>query len=170
MSDNIPPEELNFRWDRCRTLLQRFIPQAQGILVFSRLNIYYLSGSFVSGVLWLPLDGEPILFCRRGVERAKIESPLKNIYNFKSYGDINVIVKESGNPLPKVVAAEMNGLSWALSQSLTKHLADQQFVSADKIIGMSRAKKSKWELNILREAGSRHARCLTELLPPHLHE
>jgi len=170
LSDNIPPEELNFRWDRCRTLLQRFIPQAQGILVFSRLNIYYLSGSFVSGVLWLPLDGEPILFCRRGVERAKIESPLKNIYNFKSYGDINVIVKESGNPLPKVVAAEMNGLSWALSQSLTKHLADQQFVSADKIIGMSRAKKSKWELNILREAGSRHARCLTELLPPHLHE
>jgi len=111
-----------------------------------------------------------MLFCRRGIERAKIESPLKNIYNFNSYGDINIILKESGSPLPEVVAAEMNGLSWSLSQSLTKHLPDQLFVSADKIIGMSRAKKSAWELDILREAGARHAKCLTELLPQYLHD
>lgn len=170
MNDNIPLQELVSRWERCRTLLARYIPQAKGILVFSRLNIYYFSGSFVSGVVWLPLEGAPILFCRRGVERAKIESPLKNIYDFKSYKDITLVLMESGNPLPKVVAAEMNGLSWALSQSLTKHLADQQFVSADKIIGMCRAAKSEWELRILRDAGSRHARCLLELLPPHLHD
>ena len=64
----------------------------------------------------------------------------------------------------------MNGLSWALANSLTKNLPALQFVSADKIIGMCRAKKSEWELAIIREAGSRHARCLTELLPPFLHE
>jgi Xaa-Pro aminopeptidase len=64
----------------------------------------------------------------------------------------------------------MNGLSWALSNSLTKHLSSHQFVPVDKILGMCRAKKSDWELNILRDAGSRHARCLTKLLPPFLHE
>ena len=72
--------------------------------------------------------------------------------------------------MPEVVAAEMNGLSWALSNSLIKHLSAHQFVTADRIIGICRAKKSEWELNILREAGSRHARCLTELLPPFLHD
>ena len=64
----------------------------------------------------------------------------------------------------------MNGLSWALSNSLIKNLPTHQFVPADKIISMCRAKKSDWELIIIREAGSKHARCLTELLPPFLHE
>ena len=170
MNDIIPAQELAYRWNRCRNLLHQFVPQAQGMLVFSRLNIYYFSGSFASGVFWLPLSGEPVLFCRRGEERAKIESPINYIYPFRSYGDIETILNDLGFSFPKLVAAEMNGLSWALSKSLNKHLATHQFVPADKIIGMGRAKKSPWELNIIREAGSRHARCLTELLPPFLHE
>ena len=170
MNDIIPAHELASRWDRCKKLLQQFIPQAQGLLVFSRLNIYYFSGSFASGVFWLPLSGKPVLFCRRGEKRAKIESPINHIYPFKSYSDIETILSDLGFSLPKLVAAEMNGLSWALSNSLTKHLSTHRFVPADKIIGMSRAKKSEWELNIIREAGSRHAKCLTELLPPFLHD
>jgi Xaa-Pro dipeptidase len=170
LSDIIPAQELSSRWERCQKLLHQFIPQAQGILLFSRLNIYYFSGSFVNGVFWLPLDGEPILFCRRGDERAKIESPLNHIYAFKSYKDIETILSDLGFSLPKVVAAEMNGLSWALSNNLTKHLSAQSFLSADKIIGMCRAEKSEWELSILREAGAKHGRCLTKLLPPLLYE
>jgi Xaa-Pro dipeptidase len=170
LNDIIPAEELASRWGRCKKLLHQFIPKAQGLLVFSRLNIYYFSGTFASGVFWLPLSGEPVLFCRRGEERAKIESPIHHIYPFKSYGDIETILNDLGFSLSEVVAAEMNGLSWALSQSLTRHLASHKFVPADKIISMTRAKKSGWELNIIREAGFRHARCLTGLLPPFLHE
>lgn len=170
MNDIVSLQELTSRWDRCRNLLQQFIPQAQGILVFSRLNIYYFSGSFANGVFWLPLSSDPVLFCRRGDERAKIDSPLNHIYPFRSYSDIETILNELGSSMPEVVAAEMNGLSWALSNSLIKHLSAHQFVTADRIIGICRAKKSEWELNILREAGSRHARCLTELLPPFLHD
>jgi Xaa-Pro aminopeptidase len=64
----------------------------------------------------------------------------------------------------------MNGLSWTLANSLSKHLPDRRFVPADKILAMCRAHKSERELTFLREAGRRHARCLTELLPPFLHE
>jgi len=164
-----PAQEFTSRWDRCKKLLHQFIPQAQGILVFSRLNIYYFSGSFVSGVFWLPVNGEPILFCRRGDARARIESPVNHIYSFKSYRDIEPLLNDLGCSLPEVIAAEMNGLSWALAGNLTKHLSRHQFVPADKIIAMSRAKKSEWERSILREAGARHDRCLTKLLPPFLH-
>ena len=69
-----------------------------------------------------------------------------------------------------MVGAEMNGLSWALSNSLTKHLSSHQFFPADKLIAMTRAKKSEWERGIMREAGSKHAKCLTKLLPPFLHD
>jgi Xaa-Pro dipeptidase len=170
LNDIIPAHELSSRWDRCRNLLHQFVPQAQGIVVFSRLNIYYFTGSFASGVFWLPLSGEPVLLCRRGAERAKIESSMQHIYSFRSYGDIETILNNLGFSLPQLVAAEMNGLSWALSNSLTKYLPDHQFIPADKIIGICRAKKSGWELTILREAGAKHARCLTDLLPPFLHD
>lgn len=168
--DNIPAQELASRWDKCRKLLHQFIPQVQGIFVFSRLNIYYFTGSFASGVFWLPLTGDPVLFCRRGAERARLESPVTHIHPFKSYSDIEIIINDLGFSLPGQIAAEMNGLSWALANTFTRHLSEYKFVAADKIIGMSRARKSPWELAILREAGSRNARCLTRLLPTFLHE
>jgi Xaa-Pro aminopeptidase len=167
---NIPLQELAARWDRCRTLLRQFVPQAQGVMVFSRLNIYYFSGSFANGLFWLPTSGDPLLLCRRGEERAKIESPMAHIYPFSSYRDLAALLADAGSPLPKLVGAEMNGLSWALANSLNKHLSDRRFVPADKIFAMCRAHKSEGELALLREAGRRHARCLTELLPPFLHE
>jgi len=79
-SDQVPARELTSRQERCKELLRRFIPQARGILLFSRLNIYYFSGSLASGALWLPVEGAPVLFCRRGAERAQIESSLAHIY------------------------------------------------------------------------------------------
>lgn len=170
LTDTVPVQELASRWERCRKLLHQFIPQANGIFVFSRLNIYYFTGSFASGVFWLPLSGDPVLFCRRGIERAGIESPVPHIHAFKSYRDIETIINDLGFSLPSLIAAEMNGLSWALANSLTRRLPACEFVAADRIIGMCRARKSAWELDIMREAGSRHARCLSGLLPLFLHE
>ncbi len=150
-------------------MLRQYLPQAEGAFIFSRLNIYYFTGTFANGVFWLPLEGEPILFCRRGAERAKIETSIKNIVPFNSYGDIDKTFKEFDIPLPAQVATEMNGLPWSLSSSLMKHLPTIKFVPGDKLIGLTRAKKSEWELQILRAAGKKHNKCLTQLLPPFLH-
>ena len=76
--------------------LQTLAPAAGGILVFSRLNIYYLTGTYGQGVLWLPLSGEPVLMIRKGVNRALLESPLKNIVSFKSYSALAPLCAEAG--------------------------------------------------------------------------
>jgi Xaa-Pro dipeptidase len=170
LDDMIPRRELEYRWNRCRSLLKKNSPGSEGFLIFSRLNIYYLSGAFINGLLWLPPENEPVLFCRRGIEKAKRESHLKNIVAFNSYADVPGILNHFNLTLPKKFSVEMNGLSWTLSKSLNKHLTGHEFISGDKIIMMSRSKKSEWELKLLRETGSRHAKCMTELLPPLLHQ
>ncbi|MCF8068843.1 MAG: Xaa-Pro peptidase family protein [Desulfobacterales bacterium] len=170
MNNIVSLQELKIRWERCRNLMGRFSPQAEGLLIFSRLNIYYFTGSFASGVLWLPVEGDPVLLCKRGVERAKLESPIDHIYPFRSYKDIEVILKDLGYTISCTIGAEMNGLTWALSNSLTGYMADCSFIPADIIIRMCRAKKTKLELEILREAGARHNKCLTELLPVFIRE
>lgn len=165
-----PKEELYSRWKRYNGLLQQYLPNVEGTLVFSRLNIYYFTGTLANGVFWLPSEGEPLLLCRRGVERAAIESPINNIVPFSSYGDIQKIFQEYSMSLPEKIAAEMGGLPWSLSNSLKKHMPTVNFVSCDQVIAMSRAQKSEYELQFSREAGEKHNKCLTQLLPPFLHE
>ncbi len=159
-------QELQTRWHRCRNLLKEHAPAAGGIVVFSRLNIYYLTGTFGNGLLWLPLEGEPVLLCRRGCGRARIESPLKNTYPFSTYKDVPGTLQTAGSPLSKTFAAEMNGMSWLLGNSFSKYLPDYEVLSGDRVLSMARSKKTEWELQRLRVAGAKHGACLTDLLPP----
>ena len=55
MSHPVPSEELARRYERCRRLLQQYAPDAGGMLVVSRINIYYLTGTLGWGLVWLPL-------------------------------------------------------------------------------------------------------------------
>ena len=116
------------------------------------------------------LKGSPFYFV--GVEQngQKLRLNKKNIVPFSSYGDIENTFNDFAINLPSQIAAEMNGLPWALSRSLIKHLPNIEFLPCDKLIALTRAKKSEWELHILREAGQKHNKCLTQLLPPFLHE
>lgn len=163
---SIPLEELTSRHNRCRNLLKMHSPSAGGLIVFSRLNIYYFTGTFSNGLFWLPLEGEPVLLCRRGFDRARIESPLKNIQSFYSYKDIEQILNDAGSPLTKTIAAEMGGLPWALANSFNKYVSGHEFLAGDKIISITRSRKTEWELKRLRSAGEKHAKCMTQLLPP----
>lgn len=162
---NLSIEELQLRWNKLRELLKKYIPAAGGILVLSRLNIYYLTGTFGSGLLWLPLEGEPVFLCRRGMGRARVESPTLNILPFKSYRDVAELLGNVNTPISDTFAAEMNGLSWALANSFTKHMDGYNILNGDAIIRMARAYKTPFELNLMREAGQRHSRCLVEKLP-----
>ena len=67
--DMLPLGEIEFRHTHCRRLLRTLTPDAGGMLVTSRLGIYYLTGTLGWGLIWLPVEGEPVLLLRKGVER-----------------------------------------------------------------------------------------------------
>ena len=170
MNQYTPAEEIASRWTRFRRLLRQHLPRAEGAFIFSRLNLFYFTGTFANGVFWLPAEGEPILFCRRGAERARIEASVKTVVPFTSYRDIALTFADLSLAPPSRAAAEMNGLPWSLSTSLMKNLPATTFMPSDRVIALTRAKKSSWELQFLREAGEKHNRCLTQQLPSFLHE
>lgn len=161
----IPDNELQRRHDTCRKHLQEVAPGAGGLLVFSRLNIYYLTGTMGQGVLWLPLEGDPVLMIRKGIERASLESNLATIVSFKSYSDMAGLVADAGCPFTKKIAAIMGGLTWNLGMLLQSKLKDHEFVAGDHALALTRAVKSEWELRTMRLCGERHHRSLYELIP-----
>ena len=169
--ERFPLDEMLLRRQRCRSEAALRIPDAQGMLVFSRLNIYYLTGTLGNGVLWLPREGEPVLLVRRGAERCRLESPLAHIFPFRSWAEIPGLCAEAGVPLPAsgTLAAEMGALPWALSLRVRETLPGVRFVAADAALAAVRAVKTPWELTKLRLAGQRHARAVREMLVPLLH-
>lgn len=164
----MPAEEVSRRHAVCRQLMDSQLPEAGGLLVFSRLAIYYLTGTFGNGVFWLPREGQPVLMVRKGMERARMESPLTTIVPFRSYSDIPGLCAGAGSPLSQVVGAEMNGLSWNLANLITSRLSDVRFVSGDMALTRAQAQKSEWELSKIRLCGQRHAKAMAELLPARL--
>jgi Xaa-Pro dipeptidase len=161
----LPDNERLARQARCRKLLAECTPEAGGLMLFSRLNIYYLTGTLANGLLWLPREGEPLLLVRKGLERCRLESPKTNTALFRSYSDIAELCEKAASPLSLVVAAEMSALPWSLSTTLQARLPGIRFVSDEHIMLTIRSIKTPWELAKMRICGERHHQCLYELLP-----
>lgn len=161
----VPAEEIAFRHARCRTLLRTLAPEAGGLLLVSRLSLYYLTGTLGWGLLWLPLEGEPVLMVRKGRERALAESPLLHVVSFKSYREVPDLCADHGSPLSSVVAVDKNGFSWSMAEMLQSRVGAVRFVAGDAVLTQARAVKSEWELERMRLCGKLHAHVLDEVMP-----
>lgn len=168
-SEILCPQELTARQNAVRTHLGTVAPEATGLLVFARVDIYYLTGTLANGMLWLPRVGEPVLLVRKGLERCRLESPLTHMVAFTSYGDVCAACASCGSPVQGVVAAQMSALPWSFANMLQARMPACSFVAGDTAVILARAVKSPWELQKMRLAGARHHDALTRILPPLLH-
>jgi Xaa-Pro dipeptidase len=168
-AERMPEDELQQRHERLRGIMHRRVPAASGMLVFSRVNIYYLTGTLGNGVLWLPVQGDPVLMLRRGLQRARAESPLRHIVPFRSFSDVMPRCSDAGVPVGDVAAVEQGGLTWQLGAMLQERMGGVSFAPADSCLSACRSVKTEWELKKMRLAGVRHHQALRHLLPDRLH-
>jgi len=167
--EQMPLTEVRERTARLKRHMEELCPAASGILVFSRLAVYHLSGAWVSGALWVPMDGEPLLLCRKGIERAQLDSPLSRIVEYKSYSQFPGLMREAGTPMVGEIAVEMSGLPWSMGELLRAKLPDVLMVPGDMALSWTRAVKTPWELAKMRLAGERHDKALNDTLPARIH-
>ena len=160
-----PLAEMNNRIAKLQSLLQEQLPQTSGVLIFSRLNIYYFTGTLGQGCLWVPSNGEPVLALRKGNERARLESPIKNIASYRSFKELESIFARFEVPLSKDIAAEKGWLPWSLAENLEKYLSGTSIKSADRIIEQCRSVKSEWELQKLRISGQKFYEAQAQRMP-----
>lgn len=158
-------DELLLRRNRCLAILARLKPEAEGIMVFSRTNIYYLTGTLGSGILWLPREGSALLMVRKGLERARFDSPETAVAQYRSFGDLPGLLAAHGLTMPRMVAAEQNALPWSFAQNLQKKLPEVIFQPGDHILAQARAVKTPYEVAIMRESCARQTKAMEELLP-----
>lgn len=161
----IPRTELEARRARLRAILAARYPDISGLMLFSRTNIYYLTGTFAIGLLWFPLEGEPVLAVRKGAERAALEAPATRCVSYRSYSRIAALMAEAGSPLGKSFGVEEAGLSWALGNNFARNFSAYSFKPADDALDRCRSVKTPWELERVRRAGRLHHEAMAKLLP-----
>jgi Xaa-Pro dipeptidase len=126
----------------------------EALLVLQKVNYYYLSGTTQDGVLFLPLEGNPLLAVKREFERAKLESPLEDVVPFKSIREIPALIENHFGKTPRTLGLEFDVLPVkdyfryrALFQSTT--LSD-----ASSILTNTRKIKSSFEIDLIKKAGN----------------
>ena len=148
----VPEDELAFRVDRFRKEMD--LRGIEAVLAVCSVNYHYFTGTSQSSVLYLPIEGEPILFVRRDIDRAKEESPLACIVPFKSPSQLPVLIEENGGTLTQKIGIEMDvlpALDFARYQEIFK---DSEFINSSPAITKCRMKKTDFEIEQIKTACS----------------
>jgi Xaa-Pro aminopeptidase len=141
-------------------------PNWEMAVVFSKINLYYFTGTMQEGMLMVPRHDEAIFWVRRSMERALDESFFPAIKPMDSYRD----AAKHHTTLPQSVHIEKEFVPLAMFDRFAKYFPFQTTLSADAQIGAVRAVKSGFELGLMRQSGQIHQRVLEEIVPNLLRE
>jgi Xaa-Pro dipeptidase len=166
MIKKVPLTELKNRMRCFRKQMEISNPDWEMSVIFSKINLYYFTGTMQDGMLIIPKNEEAIFWVRRSYERALDESLFSSIQPMNSFRDAAKSVSE----LPGTVYLETEVVPLALYQRFQKYFPFKNVKSADAQICAVRAVKSEYELSLLREAGRIHKHVLEYLVPDILRE
>ncbi len=166
MKIQVPLTELQARMNSLRARMEETSPEWEIIVIVSKINMYYFTGTMQDGMLLIPRHDEAILWVRRSYERAREESLFPRIQEMNSFRDAAACFSQ----FPKVVYLETEVMPLAFYQRLRKYFSFTDVQSVDGHIAAVRAVKSPYELSRMEQSGRIHQRVLEDLVPAILQE
>jgi Xaa-Pro dipeptidase len=146
-----PIEEVERRLIGIRADMEK--KEIEGLLVIQKMNFYYLSGTTQDGLLYVPLEGKPLLMIKRELERAKVESSLKQIVELKSIREIAALIQAHCGTLPKSLGLELDVFPVKDYFKYQEFFPGTRFVDVSLILRDTRKIKSPFEIDLMRKAG-----------------
>ncbi|MBN1105674.1 MAG: aminopeptidase P family protein [Deltaproteobacteria bacterium] len=147
----VPREEIAHRITRLRQVMARETMEA--CLVVQKMDLYYLSGTSQDAILYIPLEGNPLLMVRRELERARLESPLEAVNPMRSIRELSSIVRERTGRFPETLGIEMDLLPARDYFKFQELFSGVRFMDASPLIRDVRKIKSPFEIDLMRKAG-----------------
>jgi Xaa-Pro dipeptidase len=161
MFNKVPLVELQNRMKRFIAKMEATDPNWEMVVIFSKINQYYFTGTMHDGMLLIPREGNAEYWVRRSFERAVDESLFPIIKPMKSYRD----AAQSISKFPSAIYMEKEIVPVAMLERFRKYFRFETVKSADAQIAAVRAVKSGYELDLLRKSGKIHRRVLEDIIP-----
>ncbi|MEW6662011.1 MAG: M24 family metallopeptidase [Bacillota bacterium] len=156
-----PKEELQQRLKNLQENMAR--TKLDGVLLQSNMMLYYFTGTAQSGMCYVPVTGDPLLLIFKSLDRAIRESALESIAPIKSLKELGVRLAEYGCPLPLQIGLELDVLPAKDFRRLEELLPGVRLADASTMLRKIRARKSPYELDLLRQAAALHDRMFRQV-------
>src|SRR4030066_889643 len=143
-----PPEEIQTRVERLQSSLKR--EKVESCLILQNVDLFYFSGTIQRSYLFIPGEGDPLLMVQKDFDRARRESPLKNIIPIDRPKAISSILKKQGGL--NRIGLEGDVLPVHQLRQLEKMFPTSEFVDISKTIKQVRMIKSPYEIGQLRHS------------------
>jgi len=147
-----PHEEIKNRLTRIRTRMEK--QEVEALLVIQKMNFYYLSGTTQDGLIFVPLEGRPLVMIKRELERAKVESAIEEIVPFKSSREIPLLIQAHCRKLPVSLGLELDRLPVKDYFKFQELFPNTKMVDASSILQEVRKIKSSFEIDLMKKAGA----------------
>jgi Xaa-Pro dipeptidase len=161
MFNKVPFSELDTRMKRFRSLMDAANPTWELAVVFSKINLFYFTGTMQEGMLLIPRNGDAVLWVRRSYERAMSESHFPEIKHMDTFRD----AATGFGAVPAAVFLETEFVPVAFLRRFQKHFPFRDALSLDAEIAGIRSVKSNYELSLMKRSGELHRVVLEEKVP-----
>jgi len=153
-----PKDELQRRIKNLQKMMGK--NNCDAVLIMQNIDLYYFSGTMQNAQLYIPIKGEPLLFCRKSRARAEAECPwtVVPINNYKYTPDQ---LSEKDIKLPERLALEFDVIPVCSYLSVKKIFPNADLIDASSWIAELRSIKSPFEIEIIRKAGKTMAEAFT---------
>lgn len=159
MSHKVPKEELDARLAALRAALAQDDPGWQMAILNNKISMYYFTGTMQDGALAVTPDSA-VLWVRRDLGRAQAESlfgDLRPMKSFRVFGETYAV--------PRTVYLEKKTVTLEWVELVRKYLPFEEVRPLGGILNALRARKSGYELGLMRKAGAIHAEVIQNIAP-----
>jgi len=143
-----PQEEIQKRIGCLQSYLKK--EKVESCLILQNVDLFYFSGTIQRSYLFIPNKEEPLLMVQKDFDRARRESPLKNIIPIDRPKAISSILKKQGGL--NRIGLEGDVLPVHQLRQLEKMFPQSEFVDISKAIKQVRMIKSPYEIGQLRHS------------------
>ncbi len=148
---HIPHEEIKNRLAGIRKRMEE--QGLEALLVVGKMNFYYLSGTTQDGLIFIPVEGSPLLMIKRELERAKVESPIQEVVALKSSREIPLLIQTHCQKLPVSLGLELDRLPVKDYFRFQELFPGAKLTDSSSMLREARKIKSPFEINLMRKAG-----------------
>ncbi len=145
-----PASELQARITALQAEMNQF--QQDGILMLQNADLFYFTGSIQQGALYVPVQGDPLYLVRKDHGRARMESGLQHVLPLGSPKEIPERLADFGYPQPGCLGMELDVVPVSHFQRFQKLFPAARIGDATPLIRTVRAVKSKYEIEIMKDA------------------
>lgn len=139
--------EIAIRINKIKDELQK--SAADAVLVAANPNIYYTSGRFFRGYVFISSQGNPLWF----VIKPQVFDKEKDVWFIRKPEEITQILKDQGINHLSTIALEESDLSYSDIIRLKALFPDSELKNGSIILKNARKIKTDWEINEMKEDG-----------------